>query len=84
MANSKLLLRGTQTISTQGHLVIGGCDVVALAAQFGTPLYVIDEEHLRNNARQYKAHFEQYLSEVEIAFAAKALMNTAICRIVHQ
>lgn len=84
MTDSTLLLRGTQAIDEQGHLVIGGCDAVGLAAEFGTPLYVIDEQYLRSNAQQYKAHFEDRLPQVEIAFAAKALMNTAICRIIEQ
>ncbi|MCW3094546.1 MAG: diaminopimelate decarboxylase, partial [Chthonomonadaceae bacterium] len=35
------MLLGTQRINAQGHLEIGGCDSVQLAAEFGTPLYVI-------------------------------------------
>ena len=84
MADAKLLLGGTQTINEQGHLIIGGCDAVDLAAAWGTPLYVIDEQHLRDNARQYRSCFQSRLPEVEIAFAAKALMNTAMCRIMEQ
>ena len=84
MADPRLLLCGTQTITEQGHLTIGGCDTVALATEFGTPLYVIDEQHVRENARQYRSCFESGLPGVEIAFAAKALMNTTICRIMEQ
>ena len=79
-----MLLRGTQTINEQGCLVIGGCDAVALAAQFGTPLYVIDEQYLRDTCREYTRHFEARLPQVEIAYSAKALMTGALCRIMQQ
>ena len=32
---------------TTGHLTIAGCDTLALAEQFGTPLFVYDEAHMR-------------------------------------
>ena len=61
-------LRGTQHINDSGHLEIGGCDTVALASRFGTPLYVVDEEHVRNNCRRYVAALAQhYDPETHIA-----------------
>lgn len=39
--------RDTLRINAQGHLEIGGIDTVQLVKEFGTPLYVIDEEHIR-------------------------------------
>ena len=41
------MLLGTQRINSSGRLEIGGCDTVALAQRFGTPLYVIDEAEFR-------------------------------------
>ena len=41
------LLPDTAGVSEKGHLTIGGCDVVGLAAEFGTPLYIFDEATLR-------------------------------------
>ena len=38
----------TAEVNGLDHLVIGGCDVLELASQFGTPLYIFDEETLRN------------------------------------
>ncbi len=84
MSNSYLLLRGTQTVDDRGHLVIGGCDTVSLAAQWGTPLYVLDESFFRQRCREYKDNFQDRLPEVEIAFAGKALMNAALCRLIQQ
>ncbi len=68
-------------INDNGHLEIGGCDVVELAEKYGTPLYVYDEETLRNSCRQYKDAFSSY-NNVSILFASKAFMTQAVCAIL--
>ncbi len=78
------MLLGTQRINEAGHLCVGGCDCVDLAERFGTPLYVIDEALLRENCRTYKRAFGERLDSVEICYAGKALLCTAICRIMEQ
>ncbi len=78
------MLFGTQRVNDAGHLEIGGCDVAGLAGEFGTPLYVIDEAHLRERCRTYQTSFAERLPQVKICFAGKALITTAICRIVEQ
>lgn len=78
------MLFGTQRINEAGHLEIGGCDAVDLAAQFGTPLYVLDEQHVRERCRSYLRAFRARLPQVEIAYAGKALLTKALCRIVQQ
>jgi diaminopimelate decarboxylase len=75
---------GTQRVNAQGHLEIGGCDTVALAAEFGTPLYVVDEALVRDNCRQYVQSFRRRLPAVEVAYAGKALLTTAICRLMDE
>jgi diaminopimelate decarboxylase len=40
-------LPDTSTVGPEGQLMIGGCDTLELAAEFGTPLFVYDEAHLR-------------------------------------
>lgn len=79
-----MTLFGTQQLNSAGHLEIGGCDTVELARQFGTPLYVVDEGLVRSNCREYKRAFGQRLAAVEIAYASKALITTAICRLMYQ
>jgi diaminopimelate decarboxylase len=59
-------LQGTMQINNQGHLEIGGCDVVGLADTFGTPLMIIDEDLLRDNCRRYYKAFTQFYSHLEI------------------
>ena len=41
-------------VNKQGHLLIGGCDVVDLAEEFGTPLYLFDELTVRHRCREFK------------------------------
>ncbi len=79
-----MLLRGTMTINERGHLEIGGCDVVELAAEFGTPLYVLDEALIRKQCRAYVSGFRAAYPEFRVIYAAKALITTAICRIVEE
>lgn len=78
------MLLGTQRVNGRGTLEIGGCDVVELADRFGTPLYVVDEECLRETCRSYRRAFESRYPKVFISFSGKAFMTMAICRIVEQ
>ena len=71
------------SINEKGHLVIGGCDAVNLAKEYGTPLYVMDETTIRKACRAYKRSFEQHYGGKGLPFyASKALNCKAICRIV--
>ena len=79
-----MMLFGTQTINSKGHLEIGGCDAVELAERFGTPLYVMDEALLRQNCRDYLASFRSRYPNTDIALAGKSFMTAAMCRIADQ
>ena len=50
----------TCEINANGHIQIGGCDLVELADRYATPLYVYDEETIRTIAREYKSAFRDY------------------------
>lgn len=78
------MLLGTQRINSNGHLEIGGCDTVELAREFGTPLYVVDEEALRLACRTYRAAFEARYPRNQIHYAGKAFLCTAMARIVEE
>lgn len=70
-------------VNEQGHLTIGGCDTVALAAQFGTALYVMSEDKIRETCRRYKSSFDQYYQgNGAPIYASKAFSCKEICRIV--
>jgi diaminopimelate decarboxylase len=78
------MLLGTQRVNAKNHLEIGGCDAVDLAAEFGTPLYVVDEALVRRNCRTYKAAFAREYGDSEVAYAGKAFIVTAMCALVAQ
>lgn len=62
-----------------GRLFIGGCDTLELADRFGTPLFVYDEQHLRNRCREAVSGFGE-----GVAYASKAFLCTAMARLVHE
>ncbi len=77
------MLNPGQSINENGRLVIGGCDVKDLCEQYGTPLYVMNEEVVRTNLKAYKNAFDKfYNSNGRAYFASKAFCCLEMCRIV--
>ena len=74
----------TVGVNHSDRLTIGGCDAVELAAEFGTPLYVFDEDTLRGMCREFAAEFGARYANSRIAYASKAFVNPAIARIVNE
>lgn len=79
-----MFLTGTMKINEKGHLEIGGCDSVELAARFGTPLYVMDEGLMRRQCSEYRDAFRRNYPNSQVAFAGKAFLTTAMCRLVDE
>jgi diaminopimelate decarboxylase len=73
------LLPRTAEIDERGHLHVGGVDLLQLAAEFGTPLFVYDEDHLRHACREAVAAWGD-----GVAYATKAFLCRAIARLVHE
>lgn len=70
-------------VNEKGRLTIGGCDTVELAKEFGTPLYVMDENTIRKNCRLYKQSIDKYYGGHGLPlYASKALSCKELCRIV--
>jgi len=67
-----------------GHLWVGGVDMVELARTQGTALYVMDEAQIRNQLREFRKWTSFHWKEVETVYAAKAFMCKAMCRVVHE
>jgi diaminopimelate decarboxylase len=70
--------------SDAGHLVIGGCDSVELAREYGTPLYVYDEATIREHCREYLAGLRAAYPDSLVIFAGKALGSPMIFQLVAQ
>src|SRR5215218_5440064 len=60
-----------------GRLSIGGCDAIALAREFGTPVYAVAEEDLRARAREFRAA----MGDGEVIYASKAFPCTAVLEV---
>lgn len=68
-------------LDERGRLQIGGCDVVDLAATYGTPAFLVAEDDLRRRAREFKAAFGALHDDVQLVFATKAFPCTAVLRL---
>jgi len=69
-------------VNAAGHLTIGGADTVALAQQYGTPLFVMDEQQIRENCRVYTNAIRDFYDGHGLAlYASKAFSCKEICRI---
>ncbi|RKD25649.1 diaminopimelate decarboxylase [Ammoniphilus oxalaticus] len=77
-----MYLHGNSRINEQGRLEIGGCDTVELAEKYGTPLFVYDEQWIREKCRAYVQAFEETGFTYQVAYASKAFMTMAMCRLV--
>lgn len=79
-----MFLHGTSKINDQGHLEIGGCDTTELKAQYGTPLYIVDEQSVRNRCREYIDAFKASGLKFQVAYASKAFCTMAMCRLAEE
>ncbi|MBE6781907.1 MAG: diaminopimelate decarboxylase [Ruminococcaceae bacterium] len=70
-------------VNEKGNLTLGGVDTVELANTYGTPLYVMDENDIRNNCREFKSAFDKYYGgNARVYFASKAFSCKEMYRIV--
>jgi diaminopimelate decarboxylase len=65
-------------VNERGRLEVGGCDVVELAREFGTPAYVVAEDDLRQRARTFVDALAARHDDYDVLFASKAFPCTAV------
>ena len=73
------LLPETAEVAADGHLFVGGVDLLDIAAEFGTPTFVYDETHLRNRAKEAVAAFPD-----GAAYASKAFLSVQMAKIANE
>jgi diaminopimelate decarboxylase len=73
----------TTTRDEAGRLVIGGVRLTDLAAEFGTPLYIFDEQTLRSRARGFTSALAAAYPKPRVLYAGKAYLSPALVRILH-
>ncbi|MGQ0850151.1 MAG: diaminopimelate decarboxylase [Actinomycetota bacterium] len=78
-AVDRALLPDTADVGPDGVLVVGGCSTLDLAERFGTPLFVYDEQHLRNRCRETRTAFGD-----GAVYATKAFLCLAMARLAHE
>ncbi|HVQ87474.1 MAG TPA: diaminopimelate decarboxylase, partial [Actinomycetes bacterium] len=85
LEDQKTLLRlfpETTVIDGDGSLAIGGCKLSDVANSFGTPVYVVDEQSLRQHARRYSRGLTQRRPGSRVAFASKSFPCRAVYRLM--
>ncbi|MCS6901810.1 MAG: diaminopimelate decarboxylase [Myxococcales bacterium] len=76
----RYLLPDSATIDPTAGLLLGGCSLVELASEYGTPLFVYDEEHLRARCREAVAAF----GRERVVYATKAFLCMAMARLAYE
>ena len=77
------MLYDNLSVNDAGHLTIAGIDACELAKTYGTPLYVLDEDRVRDRCRTYVEAMKKYLAEgSRPLFASKALSFKGIYPII--
>src|SRR5947209_14843119 len=71
--------QGTR-VNESGHLVLGGCDALELAREFGTPAYIAVEDDLRARARSFIDEMAALHRDFDVLFASKAFPCTPVYR----
>ena len=83
LSPNQQLLPLTAITNQRDHLEIGGCDVVELVKEYGSPLYILDEVSLRTACQQYRDALKQhYQGTSQVLYASKAWSCLAVCAIV--
>ncbi len=79
------LLPLSARVNEHDHLEVGGCDVKALVEQYGSPLYILDEDTLRAACQQYRDALQAHYAGASLAiYASKAWNCWAVDAIVRQ
>jgi diaminopimelate decarboxylase len=68
------------TLNAAGHIEVGGCDLVDLAREVGTPAYIVADDDLRARARAFREAFDAQAPGVHLSFATKAFPCAAVLR----
>ncbi len=80
-----MFLTDNLNVNSLGHLTIGKNDTVELAKEFGTPLYVMDEDLIRANCRMYKNAMDKYYGgNGLVLYANKAFCSLFTCKIAKE
>lgn len=69
-------------VNDKNHLDIGGADVCDIVEKYNTPLFVIDENRIRDNYNRFYNAFSKYYPDFKVFYACKANTNLAVMKIL--
>ena len=69
-------------VNDKDHLDIGGADAVDIAEEYGTPVFVIDENRIRDNYNRFYDAFTKYYPNFQVFYACKANTNLSVMKIL--
>ena len=69
-------------LDADGELVVGGCRLADLAAAWGTPLYVLDDEAIAVQVRRFRQALESSWPNARMVWASKSFPCTAVYRLM--
>ena len=76
-------LFGTMKVE-DNQLTIGGANTVDLIKEYGSPLYVFDEDLIREYCRDYRKYFRCEENNNRVAFAGKAFLTVQMCKLLNE
>jgi len=80
---NKNIVPVTTSVDDNGELRIGGCSIVDLIQNYGSPLYILDEISLRNSCKAYKKSLEKYYPGESLPiYASKANSSVFMSRLI--
>jgi len=68
-------------VDSQGELILGGCKASDLAAEYGTPVYVLDDDTLRARCRSFIDEFRKIYPATSVSYACKAYINPILAKL---
>jgi len=74
----------TAEVDSQGQLVLGGIRATDLADEYGTPVYVLDEDTLRARCRSFIDEFRKLYPATNVSYACKAYINPALAKMFQE
>lgn len=78
----RAILPLTARANDDGHLIVGGCDVVDLVREYGSPLYVYDEQTIRTRCREYVQGLRSASPDSLVIYGVKAFANAALFQLL--
>ena len=81
--SAPVLFPDTYEVNAAGRMSVGGCDLADLAAEYGTPLYVYDEQTMRARIAEFRDTLRStYPGESLVLYAGKAFLTKQVAQLV--